>query len=72
MWIALREGHSVWKLDLKVGTLAHIAGSGKKGFTGDGAAAKAGHSTARRELHRVPTAMSTSWTPRTTPSAKLT
>ena len=41
MWIALREGHSVWKLDLKVGTLAHIAGSGKKGFTGDGAAAKA-------------------------------
>ena len=41
MWIALREGHSVWKLDLKVGTLAHIAGSGKKGFTGDGASAKA-------------------------------
>jgi streptogramin lyase len=41
MWIALREGHSVWKLDLKAGTLAHIAGSGKKGFTGDGAAAKA-------------------------------
>jgi streptogramin lyase len=41
MWIALREGHSVWKLDLKVGRVAHIAGSGKKGFTGDGAAAKA-------------------------------
>lgn len=41
MWIALREGHSVWKLDLKVGALVHIAGSGKKGFTGDGASAKA-------------------------------
>ena len=41
MWIALREGHSVWKLDLKVGTLAHVAGSGKKGFTGDGTSAKA-------------------------------
>ncbi|MBC7856430.1 MAG: hypothetical protein IAF94_23620 [Pirellulaceae bacterium] len=40
LWIALREGHSVWKLDLKGGTLAHIAGSGKKGFTGDGGLAK--------------------------------
>lgn len=40
LWIALREGHSVWKLDLKGGTLAHIAGSGKKGFTGDGGSAK--------------------------------
>ncbi|MEX1039528.1 MAG: hypothetical protein WDZ51_02785 [Pirellulaceae bacterium] len=40
LWIALREGHSVWKLDLKTGTLAHIAGSGKKGFTGDRGPAK--------------------------------
>ena len=40
MWVALREGHSVWKLDLKGGTFAHIAGSGKKGFTGDGGSAK--------------------------------
>ncbi|MGI8982206.1 MAG: hypothetical protein ACR2FY_23485 [Pirellulaceae bacterium] len=40
LWIALREGHSVWKLDLKSGTLAHVAGSGKKGFTGDEGAAK--------------------------------
>ncbi len=40
LWIALREGHSVWKLDLKGGTLTHIAGSGKKGFTGDGGSAK--------------------------------
>ncbi|MCE9528357.1 MAG: hypothetical protein K8R36_20120 [Planctomycetales bacterium] len=40
LWIALREGHSVWKLDLKSGTYSHIAGSGKKGFTGDGSQAK--------------------------------
>jgi DNA-binding beta-propeller fold protein YncE len=42
MWIALREGHSVWKLDLTTGLLAHVAGTGKSGFGGDGGpAAKA-------------------------------
>ena len=40
LWIALREGHSVWKMDLKGGALAHVTGSGKKGFTGDGGPAK--------------------------------
>ncbi len=40
LWIALREGHSVWKLDLTGGILSHVAGSGKKGFTGDGSVAK--------------------------------
>jgi streptogramin lyase len=40
MWIALREGHSVWKLDLASGVVSHVAGSGKKGFTGDGGPAK--------------------------------
>lgn len=36
MWIALREGHSVWKLDLASGKLHHVAGTGKQGFAGDG------------------------------------
>lgn len=40
MWIALREGNSVWKLDLETGRIFHIAGTGKKGFTGDGGPAK--------------------------------
>jgi DNA-binding beta-propeller fold protein YncE len=40
MWIALREGHSVWKLDLPTGLLKHVAGTGKRGFTGDGGPAK--------------------------------
>ena len=31
MWIALREGHSVWRLELNKGTLHHVAGTGKKG-----------------------------------------
>jgi DNA-binding beta-propeller fold protein YncE len=40
LWIALREGHSVWKLSLADGTLRHVAGTGKRGFTGDGGSAK--------------------------------
>ncbi len=33
LWIALREGHSVWKMNLGTGRLAFVAGTGKKGFT---------------------------------------
>lgn len=32
LWIALREGHSIWSLDLAAGTLKHVAGSGKQGY----------------------------------------
>lgn len=39
LWVALREGHSVWSLDLDQGTWKHIAGTGKEGFSGDGGAA---------------------------------
>lgn len=40
LWLALREGNAVYKLDLKTGTLHHIAGTGSKGFTGNGGPAK--------------------------------
>ena len=40
LWIALREGHSVWTLHLNDGQLAHVAGRGKKGYSGDGGSAK--------------------------------
>ncbi|QDS87095.1 Virginiamycin B lyase [Rosistilla ulvae] len=36
LWIALREGHSVWRLDLPTQQLSHVAGTGKSGFSGDG------------------------------------
>jgi streptogramin lyase len=36
LWIALREGHSVWRMELNEGRLRHVAGSGKQGYTGDG------------------------------------
>jgi len=40
LWIALREGHSIWKLDLTSGKLQHVAGTGKQGFAGDRGAAE--------------------------------
>jgi streptogramin lyase len=40
MWIALREGNTVWRLDLPSGKITHIAGTGKRGFTGDNGPAK--------------------------------
>lgn len=36
LWIALREGNSVWRLDLDSGVIHHVAGTGKSGFSGDG------------------------------------
>lgn len=41
MWVALREGHSVWRIDLDEGIWRHVSGTGKRGFTGDGGPAKA-------------------------------
>ncbi len=35
LWIALREGHSVWRLDLNSQIIHRIAGTGEKGFSGD-------------------------------------
>jgi sugar lactone lactonase YvrE len=40
MWIALREGHAVWRMSLASGMLAHVAGTGQKGFAGDEGPAK--------------------------------
>ena len=40
LWLALREGNAVYKFDLQAGTVHHIAGTGKKGFTGNGGPAK--------------------------------
>ncbi|MBG88389.1 MAG: hypothetical protein CMO80_16020 [Verrucomicrobiales bacterium] len=40
MWLATREGNQVFRFDMKRGVIRHIAGTGKKGFTGNGAPAK--------------------------------
>ncbi len=40
LWLATREGNQVFKFDLKKGTIHHVAGTGAKGFTGNGGPAK--------------------------------
>jgi len=40
MWLALREGNAIYRLDLKAGMIHHAAGTGQKGFTGNGGPAK--------------------------------
>jgi len=38
IWIALREGNSIWRIDRATHKLHHVAGTGKKGYSGDGGA----------------------------------
>lgn len=40
IWIALREGNSVWRIDRDSNTIHHVAGTGRKGYEGDGGPAK--------------------------------
>jgi streptogramin lyase len=40
MWLALREGNAVYRLDIAFGTIHHVAGTGKMGFTGNCGPAK--------------------------------
>jgi streptogramin lyase len=40
LWLALREGNAVYRLDMVKGTIHHAAGTGQKGFTGNGGPAK--------------------------------
>lgn len=36
IWIALREGNSIWRIDRNTETIHHVAGTGAKGYSGDG------------------------------------
>lgn len=40
LWLALREGNQVYRIASDAGTLHHVAGTGKKGFDGNGGSAK--------------------------------
>lgn len=36
LWIVLREGNSVWRVDRESGKVNRVAGTGEKGYSGDG------------------------------------
>ena len=40
LWIVLRNGNQVFRLDFRKGSIHHIAGTGQKGFGGNGGLAK--------------------------------
>lgn len=40
LYLALREGNAVYRIDLKSRTLHHLAGTGKPGYAGDGGPAR--------------------------------
>lgn len=40
LYLALREGNAIYRIDMKSKTLHHLAGTGKKGFTGHDGPAK--------------------------------
>jgi hypothetical protein len=40
MFLALREGNAIYRIDLKQQSLQHLAGTGKSGYSGDGGPAK--------------------------------
>lgn len=40
LYLVLREGNAVYRLDTKAGTIHHIAGTGQQGYEGDGGPAK--------------------------------
>lgn len=41
LYLALREGNAIYRIDRKAQTLHHIAGTGTQGYTGDGGPARA-------------------------------
>ncbi len=36
LWLVTRQGNQIFKFDLRAGRILHVAGTGAKGFTGDG------------------------------------
>ncbi len=40
LWLALREGNAIYRIDTKLQRFVHVAGTGEKGYSGDGGPAK--------------------------------
>ena len=42
LYVALREGNTIFRVDATARTLHHVAGTGEKGYSGDGGPARRG------------------------------
>ncbi len=40
LWLVLREGNAIYRIDPRQRKIFHVAGTGEKGYTGDGGDAK--------------------------------
>ena len=40
LYLALREGNAIYRIDLENETIHHVAGTGEQGYTGDGGPAR--------------------------------
>ena len=52
-YLALREGNSIYRMDVRTGRMSRFAGTGEKGYSGDGASE--GRETLRAEGGRART-----------------
>jgi DNA-binding beta-propeller fold protein YncE len=55
IWVALREGHSVWRLGLDRAIWTAVAGTGQRGFAGDGGPAGAAQFDGPKGVAAAPT-----------------
>ena len=72
LYLALREGNAIYRIDLERETIHHVAGTGEQGYAGDGGPARLATLAGPKGLAYGPTARSTSPTRRTTSSAAST
>jgi streptogramin lyase len=54
LWLALREGNAVYRLDLKHGSIHHVAGTGQKGFEASARPAKTANLSGPKGLSIAP------------------
>ena len=67
LFVVERNGHSVRRVDVKKGMVERYAGTGKRGYAGDGGPAPTRRSTGRRNSISIGTETSSSSIPRTRP-----
>src|SRR4029450_12739427 len=53
LYLALREGNAIYRIDAKRSTIHHVAGTGEQGYAGDGGPARAAKLAGPQRLARA-------------------